>query len=109
MDKNFQNKTVIITGSSFGIGQGAARAFAEKGAKVVLASRNESANEALVDEIKSRGGEALFVATDISKTEDVKRMAETAVNTYGTIDIAINNAGIEGTPGVRTADYEEDI
>jgi len=105
----FKNKTVLITGSSSGIGQGTARTFAEQGARVVLASRNQLANEALVSEIKSKGGEAIFVVTDVSKTKDVERMVETAVKNYGTIDIAVNNAGIEGTPGVRTADFEENV
>ena len=109
MDNNFKDKAVLITGSSFGIGQGAARAFADAGAKVLLASRNRTANMALLEEIKAKGEKAVFMETDITDRSQIKRMVDTAVEEFGGIDIAINNAGIEGTPGVRTGDYEESV
>lgn len=91
----FTNKVVLITGSSSGIGKGAAHSFARKGAKIVLASRNEQANEMLLAEIKEQGGAAIFVPTDIAKKEDIKNLIDRVVETFGTIDIAVNNAGIE--------------
>lgn len=109
MESTFQNKTVLITGSSSGIGRATALFFASKGAKLVLASRNTSSNEELLGEIKSAGGIATFVKTNIAKADEVRRMVDTATNAYGTIDIAVNNAGIEGTPGVKTTDYEEAV
>lgn len=109
MNERFLDKVVLITGSSSGIGKGAALTFAEQGAKIVLASRSEGANEELLKEIKSNGGDAVFVKTDITSTSDIKKMIDTAIDEYGRIDIAINNAGIEGTPGVRTADFDEQV
>ncbi len=110
MHYNFQDKVVLITGSSSGIGKAAALYFAGAGAKVVLASRNEAANQALLQEIQSKGGgEAIFVQTDITRKEDAKNMVDQAVQAFGKLDIAINNAGHEGTPGVRTADYDADM
>jgi NAD(P)-dependent dehydrogenase (short-subunit alcohol dehydrogenase family) len=105
----FLNKVVIITGSSSGIGKNTALAFAAQGAKVVLASRTVEANKNLLKEIKSRGGKAVFIKTDITNTEEVKQLIDNTIETYGRLDIAVNNAGIEGTPNVRTADYEEHV
>lgn len=109
MASNFENKVVLITGTSSGIGKGAALFFANKGAKVALASRNKAANEELLNEIKAMGQEAIFIPTDVSQPEDVKNMVEKTVEAFGTIHIAINNAGIEGTPGVRATDYDEQV
>jgi len=109
MKDRFLDKVVLITGSSSGIGKGAALTFAEQGAKIVLASRSEGANEDLLQEIKSKGGEAFFVKTDVTSTADIKKMINTSIEEYGRIDIAINNAGIEGTPGVKTADFDEQV
>ena len=109
MKDKFLNKVVLITGSSSGIGKGAAIAFAYQGAKVVLASRSEEANEELLKEIKDTGGKAIFVKTDITNTKDVKNLIAKTIETYGRLDIAVNNAGIEGTADVKVADYEEQV
>jgi len=105
----FQNKIVLISGSSSGIGKDTALSFVKEGAKVILASRNVSSNEALIKEIKNQGGDALFVEADFTRTEDIQNVIEKGVDYFGGIDIAVNNAGIEGTPDVKTADYEENV
>jgi NAD(P)-dependent dehydrogenase (short-subunit alcohol dehydrogenase family) len=109
MNTEFKDKVVLITGSSSGIGEGAAIFFAESGAKVVLASRNETANQKLQKKINAIGEECSFIKTDVSNSQDVKKMIDHAVAQFGTIDIAVNSAGIEGTPLDKTAEYEESV
>jgi NAD(P)-dependent dehydrogenase (short-subunit alcohol dehydrogenase family) len=87
-------KVAIVTGGSLGIGQAAAILFAKEGAKVVVAARGSEAGEKTVKMIKEAGGEAIFIKTDISKTEDVENMIKTTVDTYGKLDVIFNNAGI---------------
>ena len=94
--ERFKDKVVLISGSSSGIGKAASISFAQQGAKIILASRNKEANEMLVTQIKDLGGEALFIQADFSRTEDIKTVIHTGVKHFGGIDIAINNAGIEG-------------
>ncbi|TMU54600.1 glucose 1-dehydrogenase [Flagellimonas algicola] len=109
MNMDFKNKVVLITGTSSGIGKGAALEFAQKGAKVVLASRNKERNLELLREIESLGTEAIFIPTDMSKSKDIQDMVTETMKTFGRLDIAVNNAGVEGTPGVKAMDYEEDV
>src|SRR5262245_32032906 len=94
MDSTFKGKVAIVTGASFGIGRATAIAFANKGAKVVVADWVE--DKETVDTIHSSGGEALFVKCDVSKGADVKAMVEKTIAAYGRLDYAFNNAGIEG-------------
>ena len=84
MHTNFNNQVVLVTGSSSGIGEGTALYFAEQGAKIVLASRNEQANLLLLEKIKAMGAEAIYVQTDVAKTEDVQNMVKQAVDHFGT-------------------------
>ncbi len=91
------DKVVLVTGASSGIGRATAEAFAEKGAKVVVAARRQDELDSLVTEIEARGGKATAITTDVSKAEDVERMVAHAVETFGRLDFAVNNAGIEGT------------
>jgi NAD(P)-dependent dehydrogenase (short-subunit alcohol dehydrogenase family) len=107
--QRFKDKVVLISGSSSGIGKEAAISFVKQGAKVILASRNKDANEALVKELKKQGGEVIFILADFTQTEDIKAVIETGIKHFGGLDIAINNAGIEGTPDVKTADYKESV
>ncbi len=100
MKHRFSDKVVLITGSSSGIGRGAALTFAAQGAKVMLASRSQDANQELLDEIHKNGGSATFVKTDITKTEDIAHMVKRTIAAYGKLDIAVNNAGVEGTPNI---------
>ena len=94
MDKIFNNKVVIVTGGSFGIGRATAILFAQKGAKVAIVNLVED-NETL-NTIKSAGVEAIFIKCDISKEEEVKQMVEKTIAAFGRLDFAFNNAGIEG-------------
>src|SRR5437016_976321 len=86
---------VLITGGNAGIGRAAALEFAKQGAKVVVSGRREREGEEVVAGIKASGGEAIFVRADISKERDVKAMIERTLATFGRLDCAFNNAGIE--------------
>jgi len=89
-----KNKVVIITGASSGIGESCAIAFANKGAKVVLAARNIDKLKEVEYVIKEIGVEVLSVKCDVSLQEDCKRLIEQTISKFGRIDILINNAGI---------------
>jgi NAD(P)-dependent dehydrogenase (short-subunit alcohol dehydrogenase family) len=93
---SMSGRVALVTGASSGIGRATAEAFAAKGAKVALAARREDELAGLVSEIKSRGGAATFVRTDVSVAKDVERMVKHAIETFGRLDYAVNNAGIEG-------------
>ena len=94
MAAQFDGKVALVTGGSAGIGKATALQFARQGARVVIAARRVDAGEQTVSEIRDAGGEAIFVRTDVSRTEDVKNMVDTAVSTYGRLDYAFNSAGI---------------
>lgn len=94
MEKQFKDKVALVTGGSFGIGRATAIEFAKRGAKVVIADWVE--DDETINLIKKIGGEAIFVKCDVSKEADVKKMIDITVNTFGRLDFAFNNAGIEG-------------
>lgn len=89
-------KVALITGASSGIGRATALAFAAKGASVVLAARRQEELDSLVVEIEAADGKATAIKTDVSKAQDVEQMVAHALATFGRLDYAINNAGIEG-------------
>jgi NAD(P)-dependent dehydrogenase (short-subunit alcohol dehydrogenase family) len=93
--KTFENKTVVITGVTSGIGKATALAFSEQGANVVVSGRRISEGENVVREITSAGGNALFVRTDVSREDDITALIEKTVATFGALHIAFNNAGTE--------------
>jgi len=93
---DMNDKVALVTGASSGIGRATAEAFAARGARVVLAARRERELASLTNEIQVRGGNATFIITDVSKAEDIQRMVAHATQTYGRLDYAVNNAGIEG-------------
>jgi NAD(P)-dependent dehydrogenase (short-subunit alcohol dehydrogenase family) len=97
MSNSFQNKVVLVTGGTSGIGKTTAIAFAAEGAKVVVSGRREAEGSAVVAEIKAAGGEATFVRADVSVESEIKALVEATVATYGRLDIAFNNAGVEHT------------
>jgi len=92
--ENIKNKVVVITGASSGIGEAAAKLIAQHGAKVVLAARREERLRAIVDDIIRDGGEAVSVTADVVSAEDMLKLAQTALQKYGRIDVWVNNAGI---------------
>jgi NAD(P)-dependent dehydrogenase (short-subunit alcohol dehydrogenase family) len=102
--KQLENKVAIITGASSGIGKAAASLLAAEGAKVVIADINEKSGQEAVEEIKKAGGEAFFVKADSSSVEDNERLVAKTIEQYGTLDIAVNNAGIGGPLGA-TGEY----
>jgi NAD(P)-dependent dehydrogenase (short-subunit alcohol dehydrogenase family) len=89
-----QNRVGIVTGAGSGIGHGIALLFAKEGACVVVADIDIDAGEETVRLIKTEGGEAMFVRTDVSKAADVEKMVQSTVNSFGKPDILCNNAGI---------------
>lgn len=97
-------KVALVTGGTSGIGKATAIAFAQAGAKVVIAGRRQVEGETVVDRIKADGGEAIFAKTDVSDEEQVKTLVEKAIATYGRLDIAFNNAGVEGEFNIPTAE-----
>ena len=91
---NIEDKVVIITGASSGIGEATAVRLASKGAKVVLTARREERLNELKDKITSDGGEALVVVADVTKKEDMKNVVAKTLDVFGTVDVLINNAGL---------------
>lgn len=92
--KKLEEQVMVITGASSGIGLVTARLAAKRGARLVLNARNESALRRITDEINATGGESIHVAGDVGKFEDVRRIAEEAVQRFGGFDTWINNAGV---------------
>ncbi len=90
---------VLITGALTGIGRAAALAFAREGATVVVSGRRPEAGAALEAELRALGADALFVQADVRHESEVRALIERAVAQFGRLDIAVNNAGTEGTPG----------
>ena len=102
-----EGKVAIVTGAAMGMGKETAILFAEAKAKVVIADFNEEKGQAVAEEIKAAGGEASFVKVDISNSQDVQAMVKFAVDTYGKVDVAVNNAAL--TPDDKPAhDFDED-
>ena len=102
-----KDKVALVTGASSGIGRATALAFAREGAKVVVADMNVIGGEETVQLVKAAGGEACFVQTDVSQAASVEAMIGKTVETYGRLDYAHNNAGVEGTLS-RTAEHTEE-
>lgn len=91
----FTGKVALVTGGSSGIGLSCAQMFAERGAKVVIADLADGSDA--VKGIQADGGEAVFVKTNVSNEEDIQQMVQAAVDNFGRLDFAVNNAGIGGT------------
>lgn len=110
MISDFDGKVALVTGASFGMGRATAQAFAEAGAAVVLADRNEAALRAAADELKSAGHRVLGAACDVADEDQVAAMVEQAVATFGRLDAAFNNAGVQSPAAdiadVGNAEYE---
>jgi len=94
MSNNIEGKVVVITGASSGNGEATARHLSDHGAIVVLGARRVDRLKSLAAELNGNGGKALTVPTDVTQYEKVKRLVDAAVQTYGRIDVIINNAGL---------------
>lgn len=105
---DFHGKVALITGAGNGIGRAAAIGFAMRGAKVVVVDRDEAAGEATTGIVRQQGGDALFVAADVTQSGDVRNYVKLALDRYGAIDCFFNNAGIEGAVA-PTHQYDEDM
>lgn len=95
MAGRLEGKVALITGGNTGISRATSVLFAREGASVAIAARGSDEGEATVREIKDAGGEAMFIKTDVSKAADVEAAVSKAIETYGRLDIAFNNAGIQ--------------
>ncbi len=100
--RRFQDRVVLVTGGNSGIGRATALKFADEGAKVVIAARREDLGRATVEEIGKRGGEALFIPTDVTRGQDVERLFQAITDRYGRLDCAFNNAGVSSSAMRRT-------
>lgn len=107
MNQQLENKATLITGASSGIGRAAALLFAREGARLVLADVDVAGGEETAHMVTNRGGEAIFVRTDVAQAAQVEALVQRAVGEYGRLDCAFNNAGIAGLP-VRMAEVPED-
>jgi NAD(P)-dependent dehydrogenase (short-subunit alcohol dehydrogenase family) len=107
MRKLLADKVAVITGGSSGIGRATALAFANEGAKVAIGARRSAEGEETVRLVQEAGGQAVFVVTDVRDSGQVQRLVQTAVDRWGRLDCAFNNAGIEGPVFIPVADYSE--
>ena len=88
-----KGKVAVVTGATAGIGKAIAQVFAQSGMKVVLAARRKELGEKIAEDIRKVGGEAIFCQADVAKEEDVSKVMQTAVDTYGALHVVVNNAG----------------
>lgn len=108
MGKRLENKVAVVTGGNSGIGRAASIALAREGATVVIGARRAREGEAVAAEIRDAGGEARFVETDVTDGAALERLVQTAVDAYGGLDIAFNNAGTEGEHLLPIVEDDED-
>jgi NADP-dependent 3-hydroxy acid dehydrogenase YdfG len=94
MSNNIAGKVIVITGASSGLGEASARLLSSQGARVVLGARRKDRIQALADELIRGGGKAIAVTTDVTDCDQVKKLVDAAAQSYGRIDVMINNAGL---------------
>ena len=105
--RSVAGKVAVVTGATSGIGEAIARMYAANGMKVVLAARRLEKGEQIVKEIREAGGEAVFCQADVTSEEEIKKVMKTAVDTYGQLNVVVNNAGV-GTALHPIHEYETD-
>jgi NAD(P)-dependent dehydrogenase (short-subunit alcohol dehydrogenase family) len=105
--RELSTSVVLITGALTGIGRATALAFADEGSKIVISGRREEAGRQLEAELRAKGVEAEFILADVRKEEDVQNLVDKTVARFGRLDVAVNNAATEGTPGLITEQTAE--
>ena len=106
---DLSSKVAIVTGGGSGIGLATAIALANAGAKVVIANRNIERGEEVVQLIRSKGGKAIFQKTDVAQALEVEALVNRTVSEFGRLDIAFNNAGIDGSHLPLAEQSEKDV
>ncbi|MGC1645525.1 MAG: SDR family oxidoreductase [Candidatus Sulfotelmatobacter sp.] len=109
MTKELQGKVGLVTGGTSGIGRETAVHFAKAGASVVVAGRRELEGEETIELVRAAGADGLFVKTDVSKASEVDTLIQKAVERFGRLDVAFNNAGVEGVLAPIVGQSEEDF
>lgn len=97
--KDFKDKVVVITGGATGIGKAIADKFGAEGAKVIISARRENRLQEALKDLTDKGVDARYKVCDVSKSDDVKALADYAWSEFGQVDVLVNNAGITGAPG----------
>jgi len=108
MARELEGKVGLVTGGTSGIGRETAILFAKAGAKVVVTGRREAEGKETIDIVRAAGGEGLFVKADVSKAADVDQFVQKTVEKFGRLDVAFNNAGVEGVLSPIIRQSEED-
>ena len=108
MATGLEGKVGLVTGGTSGIGRETAILFAKAGAKVVVAGRREKEGEETIELVRAAGGDGLFVKADVSKASEVEALVQQTVEKFGRLDVAFNNAGIEGVLAPIVRQSEED-
>lgn len=112
MNNNIKDKVIVITGASSGLGLAAARRLAQQGACLVLGARRIERLQQLADELNGEGHRAIAVEADVTRLDDVKRLVDSAVQTFGRVDVMVNNAGlmpISALERLKVEDWERTI
>lgn len=107
MSNNISGKVVVITGASSGLGEATARHLSKLGAKVVLAARRKERLEQLVSELVAAGGEAVAYQTDVTRADEVKALIQGALDSFGRVDVLVNNAGLMAIAPLSDVRVEE--
>ncbi len=102
-----ESPVVLITGALTGIGRATAIAFAKEGARLIVAGRHDDAGQQLAAELRSLGADSEFIDADVRRDDDVRALIDGAVTRFGRLDVAVNCAGTEGTPGPITEQTAE--
>ena len=109
MNISFENKVARVTGAGSGLGLATAKAFAQSGASVVLADTNERAAQVAAEELSAQGNKALAIRCDVADDTQVETMVEQTVNTFGRLDVAYNNAGVQNNVAEAADSTPEDF